>query len=604
MDHLKKEALFKKIFLVSDWAEIVQSVLAALSGFLFTLSALLFVCLVIFDFGFRKTVVDENIVYQTYLLLLSMLFTTKLFMELLKFRRAKWFAVVFRMLVLFAAFLTLLVHADIMPAFLSGLNDIFGGKQAILFGSLMLIITQMHHITRYLNRMNVSASFLFAGSFALIILVGSGLLMLPNATVQPISYLEALFTATSAVCVTGLTVVDTQLFFSPMGKGVILVLIQIGGLGIMTFTGFFSYLFLGSASLKDRFTLKDFFSGEQLEGLYKVLLKILLFTILIESAGAVLIYHLLDGDWIHKMHSAVFHAISAFCNAGFSIYSHGLNEPQLRHNDVLQMVICGLVILGGIGFPVLLHLYKSMKSKTKYWIHFFAGRKISHEVLTLAVSERLALNTTLVLLIAGSVLYYVFETGAFLSSDFSWHQGIKAIAASVYARTAGFNMASLSEWSYPTLFLTMFLMWVGASPGSTGGGIKTTTLALALRSSVNFLRGKRRLEIGNREIGSSTIIRVLSIIVLSLFFILSAFMLLMIFEPARHPAHLLFECISAFSTTGLSIADTATLGTPSRVVVLILMFVGRIGPVVLLSGLLLTKTSDLYRLPVEEIKIN
>ena len=222
----------------------------------------------------------------------------------------------------------------------------------------------------------------------------------------------------------------------------------------------------------------------------------------------------------------------------------------------------------------------------------------------MAAGERLALNTTIVLLIAGTVLYYVFETSGPLSEPFSLPQGIMAFAASVNARTSGFNMVDMTQWSHPTLFLTMFLMWVGASPGSTGGGIKTTTLAIAVKTVFNFLRGKRRLEICNREIGASTIIRVLAIIVLSLVFILISFMLLMIFEPARNPVHLLYECVAAFSTTGLSIANTATLGTASQVVLLILMFAGRIGPVVLLSGLLLTETNDVYRLPVTDIEIN
>lgn len=604
MGVFNNEALFKKIFVASDWADTAGSVLAALAGFVFALATLLFCSLVLFDFGFRKTVADGLAVQQTYLLLLWALFVSKLLIEALAFRATKWFAVLFRVLVLASVFLILLAHLHAMPAAWSGISGALGGKPAILLGTLALMATQIHHLSGTLNRINISPSFLFAGSFLAMIFAGTGLLMLPNATLQPISAYEALFTATSAVCVTGMMIVDPSAVFSPMGKNIILGLIQVGGLGIMTFTGFFSYLFLGSASLRDRFLLKDFFSGDQLGGLYKLLLKILLFTILVEAAGAVLIYRTLEGDWMHKIHNAVFHAVSAFCNAGFSVNPQGFDALRLQSNFSLQFILCGLVILGGIGFPLLLYFYKILKFSAKSLCCRAVGRKRPHEILLLAVGERLALHTTLVLLVLGAFLYYAFEAGSPLPDAFNLSEGMAAFVASVNARTSGFSMTDPGGWSYPTVFLTIFLMWVGASPGSTGGGIKTTTLAVAVKMVASFLRGKDRLEIGNREIGAPTIVRAFSVIGLSLAFIFAGFLLLMIFDPARNPVHLLFECVAAFSTTGLSIAGTITLSIHSQVVLMILMFVGRIGPVIVLSGFLATKTQNLYRLPVENIKIN
>ncbi len=599
-----RESLFKKIFVVSDWANRFRRGVTVLSGFTFALCALLLVCLLLFDFGFRRTTVDEDVILRTYQLLFLLLFLARLLIELLAFRPAKWFAVAFRMLVLLAAALIFVFQAGLSPQPSPAWENALGGKSALVWISLALALTQAHRVSHYVNSINVSASFLFAGSFLVMILIGSGLLMLPNATVQPINYYQALFTAVSAVCVTGLTVVDTANTFTFLGKGVILSLIQIGGLGIMTFTGFFSYMFLGSSSLKDRFLLKDFFSGERLEGLYKILLKILLFTIALEATCAFLIYHFLEGNWIDKVYSAVFHAVSAFCNAGFSLYSQGLYEPVLRANYPLQLSICGLVFLGGLGFSVLLNIYQAIKFKILILFRRLSGGKLSYHARRQNIGDRLALYTTLVLVIAGSVAYYVFENPRPLTETFSWSQGVAAFASSIYARTAGFNMVDTTGWSDPTMFMTIFLMWVGASPGSTGGGIKTTTLAVAFKAVISFLRGKKQMEIDNRKIGAATIGRVLSIIVLSGIFISGAFLLLMIFEPTRHPVHLLFECVSAFSTTGLSIVQTATLGTASHGVLMILMFVGRIGPVVLLSGLFSAKTNHLYSLPVEEIKIN
>lgn len=604
MGYFNNEALFKKFYVASDWAEIIGSSLAALAGFVFALSSLLFCSLVLFDFGFRKTATDNLVVHQTYLLLLSSLFISKLLIELLAFRSTKWFALLFRVLVLAVVFVILLAQLHALPDAWSGVSGALDGRKALLLGSLVLMATQMHHLSGTLNRINVSPSFLFAGSFLVMILIGSGLLMLPNATLQPISAYEALFTATSAVCVTGMMIVDPSAVFSPMGKNIILGLIQVGGLGIMTFTGFFSYLFLGSASLRDRFLLKDFFSGDQLGGLYKLLLKILLFTILVEAAGAILIYRMMEGDWMHKTHNAVFHAVSAFCNAGFSVNPQGVDALHLQTNFSLQFIICGLVLLGGIGFPILLYFYKVLKFKAKSLCYRAVGRKLPHEVLLLAIGERLALHTTLVLLVLGAFLYYAFEAGGLQPDHFDLSQGMTSFVASVNARTSGFSMTDPGGWSYPTVFLTIFLMWVGASPGSTGGGIKTTTFAVAVKTVASFLRGKDRLEIDNRQIGPSTIVRAFSVIVLSLAFIFAGFMLLLIFDPGRNPVHLLFESVAAFSTTGLSIAGTITLSTPSQVVLLILMFVGRIGPVIVLSGFLATQTQNLYRLPVENIKMN
>ena len=374
---------------------------------------------------------------------------------------------------------------------------------------MVLIITEVYRISEYLSSIDISAPLLFAGSFLFIILVGSGLLMLPNATTQPISYLEALFTATSAVCVTGLAVVDTATVFTPLGKGIIMILIQIGGLGIMTFTGFFTYLFQGSATFRDRFLLKEIFYDEQLGGLHKLLLKILLITFLSEAAGAIFIYYSLDWQWTNKVWFSVFHSISAFCNAGFSLFPQGLYTESVRNNYPLHLIFCALIILGGIGFPILLTCYNFIKRLAKTIFKRLTGGKREPHIVSMSTSERLALWTTISLLIAGTLFYYLFEISGSLANSSPAGQWVTAFFGSVTARTAGFNIVDMALWSYPTVFLIIFLMWVGASPGSTGGGIKTTSLAVAVKTVINFCRGKRHVAIGNREIGEATFIRVL-----------------------------------------------------------------------------------------------
>lgn len=604
MGYLKREALFKKFFLISDWANKTISVLHTLALFAFAAAAVIFCCLLIYDVGFRTSEMHSGTIYQAYIHLLSVFFAAKFLMELSQLRKTAWQSLVFKIFLLTVTFLVVTTDTEALHLLPPGLAVLASNKFALIICSVILIVSEAYRVSEHLSSINVSAPLLFAGSFLFMILVGSGLLMLPNATVHPISYLEALFTATSAVCITGLTVVDTPTTFTPLGKGVILVLIQLGGLGIMTFTGFFTYLFQGSATLRDRFLLKEIFTDEHLGGLHKLIFKILLITALLEAAGAVLIYYSLDGTWANKTRFSIFHAVSAFCNAGFSLFPQGLYTESVRHNYPLHLIICALILLGSIGFPVLLTFYKFFKRLAIVLIRAITQWKKEVQTVVMSIGERLALWTSFILLFAGAVFYYLFEMSGSLQATEPAGQIIAAFFGSVSARSAGFNIVDLSLWSYPTLFMIIFLMWIGSSPGSTGGGIKTTSLALAVMAVFNFCRGKKHLEIGNREIGEGTFIRVLSVIVLSIAIIFFSFMILMILNPAVNPAHLLFECVSAFSTTGLSVVNTSTLSVYSQPVLIALMFVGRIGPVVLLSGLLLTKRKETYRLPAEDVSIN
>ncbi len=604
MMHWNRESIFKKIYILSDWLNVIRSVLISFAAFIFALASLLFVILVIFDLGFSKDALHDKSIQLSYSVIFVALFCTKLLNELASFRIKKWFAFLFNAVILGGALIALLVHFKWIHISSLWLQPIFQGQKAIILWSLVLMVTETPRLGRYIATINISASFLFAGSFLLTILTGSGLLMLPNATTRPIPYINALFTATSAVCVTGLTVEDTSVVFTPIGKGIIMVLIQIGGLGIMTFTAFFRYIFLGTSSFKDRFMMKDLFSSENLSSLYKIVIKILLFTFFIEGVGVFLIYSSVEGYWLFKLQDATFHAISAFCNAGFSVYPEGFFTASIRFNYWLQLVICALIILGGIGFPLLLRLYQYLKYRTSSLLYLLAGRKKAHEVIRLSVGERLALKTTIMLILGGTIACFWFEGLGSSHSGGLIREIMAAFFASVSARTAGFNVVDLATWSSPTVFVVIFLMWVGTSPGSTGGGIKTTTMAVAVKSVISFLKGRTELEIYDREIGVPTVFRVFSIILLSMLFVFVGFMLLLVLEPTKQPHQLLFECVSAFSTTGLSIADTKGLTNYSKLVLIILMFVGRVSPVVLLSGFMAKKTDRFYRLPVEDIKIN
>jgi len=483
-------------------------------------------------------------------------------------------------------------------------SRIFGNFLLLNIYIIILIVAELHRLFRVVNSLRMSPASLFALSFLVLILAGSGLLMMPNARVEPISYLDALFTSASAVCVTGLVVVDTSAAFTDLGKIIILILIQVGGLGIMTFTGFFSYIFTGSASYKDRFLLKEMLSAETMSSLFKALIQIVVVTFLIELLGALLIYLNIGDVGQDPILFSVFHSVSAFCNAGFSTLPDGLGNTLVKDNYAVQSVISLLIILGGIGFPVLLALLKYTRYSLRRWTTVDKTKKIKWHMVTNHAGTRIVLISTFVLLIAGTLGYYLLEKNNSLEGMSGTGQFMVSFFGSVSARTAGFNVVDITKWSYPTIFLMIFLMWVGASPGSTGGGIKTTTFVVALKTVFDFIRGRKTVEIWNREIGTETIYRVLVVILLSVVVIFLGFFVLLVTDPYKNPVHLLFECFSAFGTVGLSIANTATLSGSGKITIIILMFLGRLGPLTVLTGLFVSGRKKYYRYPKQDLIIN
>ncbi|HAF30705.1 MAG TPA: ATPase [Bacteroidales bacterium] len=597
-----REKIFKRLFVLTDYLKIIIAGLNGLSNFIFSVSTIFFIVLFFFHIGFFETNLYNFDIIETYKITFLAIFISKFILEIIQLKKRKIHIWIFDGIVFLFGLGVLYFN------FREGIqeneyNSIFIGKAPIIVISVTLILTELNKLLGVINSLNIPPALLFVLSFLLIIIIGSGLLMLPKAHIHPISFLDALFTSTSAVCVTGLIVVDTATAFTTLGKIIIISLIQIGGLGIMTFTGFFSYMFTGSASFRERMLLRDILSSENLGNLFKILSKILLITFLTELIGALIIYVNLSGNFESKFFFSIFHSISAFCNAGFSTMSEGLYTAPIRMNYNIHIMIAILIILGGIGFPVLLQLYKYIK-------HFFVSiiRRLKHQKTIYIrgndLNTSIVITTTVLLLVAGMIGYYLLEKDTSLKNMSNFQQVIVTFFGSVSARTAGFNVADISRWSYPTIFFMIFLMWVGASPGSTGGGIKTTTFAVALRATFSFVRGKKHLEIKNREIGSATLSRVLVIIILSIVVIFAGFMALLIFNPDKNPVHLLFESFSAFGTVGLSLVNTGTLTENSKWVIIFLMFIGRVGPLTLLSGILVSYHKQYYKYPVQDVIIN
>lgn len=451
---------------------------------------------------------------------------------------------------------------------------------------------------------------LFIVSFALIVLVGTLLLLLPQSTTKSISFTDAIFTSTSAVCVTGLTVVDTAARFTTLGKLIILGLIQIGGIGVMTITSFFGVFFKETSSFREQIMLRDYLSTDSFSGILKTLVKIILITFAIEIIGAFLIYLSIHKGAFETFGSdvrfSVFHSISAFCNAGFSTLSENLFDQSVRTNYAFQYSIGGLVILGGLGFPVFLNIYNYLKVQLVTMFNHIVRRKpFIHRVGMITFNTKIVVVSTAILLVFGMAMFFFLEQG-FTHKDMSFGGKLTtSFFLSVTPRTAGFNTFSMEALSKPAIILIIFLMWIGASPASTGGGIKTSTFAIALLNILRINRNKNHIETMHREIHEYSVNKAFAIMTLSILIIGTASFIIFLIDGKLGLGNIVFECFSAFGTVGLSLNTTSFLSEGSKWIIILLMFMGRMGVMTLLLSLTRNKSGNnaQYRYPKENIVI-
>jgi potassium uptake TrkH family protein len=450
---------------------------------------------------------------------------------------------------------------------------------------------------------------LFIISFAIVILIGAFLLKMPNSTVDGISFLDALFTSTSAVCVTGLTVVDTQFAFTVMGKTVIMGLIQVGGLGIMTFASYFSFFFKGGSSFNNRLYFGELSNESELNNVFSSLKNVLLLTLIIESFGAIFLFFStppdLHSNFFEHVYFSIFHSVSAFNNAGFSLYSSNLYDPILAYNYPFQLIICFLIIFGGLGFPIMQNMLELVVYRVKLRVKkIFRLKELRHKAWIINTNTKIIVVTTVSLLVVGTVLFYIFEYNGVLADHGPLGKWVIAFMGSVTPRTAGFNSFDMGALAMPTVLITILLMWIGASPASTGGGIKTSTFAVACLNFLSLAKGQDRIEISKREVSNGTVRRAFAIIFLSLITIGIASFTLIMLEPNVRPLHLIFESFSAFSTVGLSINLTPSLGEGAKIILILLMFIGRVSTLTILIAVFEQVKQKNYKYPSEEVLIN
>ncbi|MFZ1333606.1 MAG: potassium transporter TrkG [Flavobacteriales bacterium] len=472
---------------------------------------------------------------------------------------------------------------------------------------LFTFIREFSEIKFNYKRTLLNPAQLFVTSFLLLIFFGSFLLMLPNATYEGISFVDALFTSTSAVCVTGLIVVDTGSYFTEFGQIVILGLIQIGGLGILTFASYFSYFFKGGSTYENQLALSDMTSSKKLGEVFSTLKYIILTTFTIELFSGILIYSSLDEENFRSQYEqtffSVFHSVSAFCNAGFSTLSNSLYEDGFKHNYLLQLTVILSFVLGGLGFPIVSNIINYLKYNLRKL--FSSGKdKVGYRPWVLNINSRITLITTLLISAIAFIAFYGLEYNNTLAEHTGFGKIVTALFGATTPRTAGFNSIDTASMLFPTTMMVFLLMWIGASPASTGGGIKTSTFAIALLNILSLAKGKTRIEIFRREIADITVRRSFAIISLSLMVIGSGVMWISIFDNDKDLMDIAFECFSAYSTVGLSLGITADLSNMSKLTIVVIMFVGRVSMLTMIIAIFKKVKHKNYRYPTEEITIN
>ncbi|PJN57432.1 Ktr system potassium uptake protein B [Paenibacillus sp. GM2FR] len=434
------------------------------------------------------------------------------------------------------------------------------------------------------NWLRLSPPQILVLGFAAIIFIGTALLMLPisTSTGEPLEFIDALFTSTSATCVTGLVVVDTGTTFSSFGEVVIMLLIQIGGLGFMTMATLFALALKRRISLKDRLILQEAMNQSSMEGIVRLIRRVLLYSLIIEACGAVIlsIRWAFDMPLGQAIYYGVFHAVTMFNNAGFDLFGDFRSLTGYVYDPVVNVVVMFLIVSGGIGFIVLSDLIDFRKQ------------------MRLSLHSKVVLTMTATLLLVGFIVILIFEfTNPRTLGSLNWGgKFFGALFQSVTPRTAGANTIDITGLRQATQFFIVILMFIGASPGSTGGGIKTTTFTIMVGAVIAMMRGREDIVMFRYRLAQERVLKALTIALLALLLVLAVSMILSTTEEGDF-LEILFETTSAFGTVGLSMGLTPDLTVFGKVLISITMFAGRLGPLTLAYALGPKKGKELYRHP-------
>ncbi len=464
----------------------------------------------------------------------------------------------------------------------------------VQFYFLIIVLIELAKMSSTLGKYNLSPPILMVSSFLLLIAVGTVLLLMPRMTVNGISFIDALFTATSASCITGLSVVSTSGCFTIKGQIVIMILMQLGGMSILSFATFFTtFLSRSMVGLRYQYMVRDMMSSDHISDSVSLLRSIVLTTVIIELCGVALLftYWKTTGFFVtngENLFFSLFYTISAFNNGGFVLMDESLLNLGSIHSYFPQVVIMILVFLGGIGFLTIRDFFsaKHIRDRKKYpW-------------KTLMPQTKIVLITTFSLIFVGSILFFFIEKDRSLSSQNGFVDKVfTSFFQIVTCRTSGFAILDLNSMALPTIIMIIVLMFVGGSPGSTAGGIKTTTLFVMFKSVMATIKGKKNIEFQHKTISYDLVDKASSIVTMTFLFILISCFVLTLVEPAADLRDAIFETVSAFATCGLSDGVCAEWNAAAKLVLIIDMYIGRIGTLTLAFALTKHKKDFKHQYP-------
>lgn len=495
----------------------------------------------------------------------------------------------------------LVLPSGIVP----GLDGVLRSRIYLLAALTAYSVLTLSTATLRLVSRRTNPSLLLSASFLFFILVGSLVLMLPKCTHVPISYVDSLFVSTSAVCITGLTTVDVASTFTPQGLLVLALLIQVGGIGVITFTSFFAIFFSGTQSIFSQMMLRDMVYSRSFNSLLPTLLYVLVFTLCVEAIGAVVIYATVPPDlglgFNDRVVFSAFLSLSAFCNAGFTNIPDGLANPALlAGSQSIYLAVSAIVIAGAIGFPILVNFKDAIILKLKSLFR----RRRAPEVHIYDLNTKLVITATTIIFLVGAGAFFVLERDNTLRGMPLWQQCVQSVFNAVTPRSAGFASVSPAAFLPATLLVVMLQMWIGGASQSMAGGIKVNTVAVVFLSLRAVVHGHRGATAGHRTIAPAGVRRAHAVVGLSIVAYAAYAFVLLLLEPRLPVRALLFETLSALFTVGSSLGITDALGQPAKVVLCTAMFVGRVGILSLLMGLVRTRRDSSALFPSENVIIN
>ena len=427
--------------------------------------------------------------------------------------------------------------------------------------------------------------------FFIVIFIGGTILSLPisSANGEATNFLDSLFTATSATCVTGLVTVDTGTHWNLFGQTVIMILIEIGGLGFMSFATFISVLIGRRITLKSRLLMQEAMNTFNIQGLVKMLKKVMLFTFIIQFIGAVILSTQLIPEFgvARGLYISIFSSISTFCNAGFDLFGNFNSYTGYYDNSIILLTVSALIAIGGLGFIVLLELYNYRNTKK------------------LSLHSKLVLLITAILIVGGTIVMFILE---YNNPDTIGNMNFKdkivnSIVASISPRTAGINSVPIDKMTTTSKFVTVILMFIGGSPGSTAGGLKTSTLGIILCTAISVIRGKENADIFGRTIPRGLQLKAITLLIIGMGLVMTVTMMLTIAEPNEAFLDVLYEATSAFGTVGLTTGVTQRLSEPGKIIIITLMYLGRVGPLTVVMAIVSKKKGANYKYPEGKILI-